>query len=154
MIMSSLKALSRLTRHSSDQDVLIPKCRTKLFQFSYCNHAKLWNTLPESTCTLTFLNQFISHFLQRYSLAFLTNYDATNFNNWKSICCKYSRSRNLFTLSQLREWTAFIVLGKRILYFFLSFKCDILSICGVFLREHLIWSLALLWLPHHRCSFL
>ena len=26
---------TRLTRHSSDQDVLIPKCRTKLFQFSY-----------------------------------------------------------------------------------------------------------------------
>ena len=25
----------RLTHHSSDQDVLIPKCRTKLFQFSY-----------------------------------------------------------------------------------------------------------------------
>ena len=25
---------TRLTRHSSDQDVLIPKCRTKLFQFS------------------------------------------------------------------------------------------------------------------------
>ena len=31
MIMSSLKALSRLTRHSSDQDVVIPKCRTNLF---------------------------------------------------------------------------------------------------------------------------
>ena len=28
---------TRLTRHSSDQDVLIPKCRTKLFQFSYFN---------------------------------------------------------------------------------------------------------------------
>ena len=27
----------RLTRHSSDQDVLIPECRTKLFQFSYFN---------------------------------------------------------------------------------------------------------------------
>ena len=77
MIMSSLKVLSRLTRHSSDQDVLIPKCRTKLFQFSYCNHAKLWNTLPESTCALTFLNQFISHFLQRYSsLDFAAEHDA------------------------------------------------------------------------------
>ena len=98
MIMSSLKALSRLTCYSSDQDVVIPKCRTKLFQFSYCNHAKLWNTLTESTRTLTFLNQFISHFLQRYSAAFLTNYDVNNFDNWKSICSKCSRSRNLFTL--------------------------------------------------------
>ena len=26
---------TRLTRHSFDQDVLIPKCRIKLFQFSY-----------------------------------------------------------------------------------------------------------------------
>ena len=47
---------TRLTRHSSDQDVLIPKCRTKLFQFSYFNRiAKLWNTLPESTRTLSYL---------------------------------------------------------------------------------------------------
>jgi len=104
MIMSSLKALSRLTRQSSDEDVLIPKCRTKLFQFSYCNHAKLWNTLPESTCTLTFRNQFISHFLQRYSAAFRTNYDFTNFNNWKSICCKCSRPHVMFLhFLQLRE---------------------------------------------------
>ena len=37
---------TRLTRHSSDQDVLpIPKCHTKLFQFSYFNRiAKLWNS--------------------------------------------------------------------------------------------------------------
>ena len=33
---------TRLTRHSSDQDVLTAKCRTKLFQFSYFNRiAKL-----------------------------------------------------------------------------------------------------------------
>ena len=38
---------TRLTRHSSDQDVLIAKCRTKLFQFSYFNRiAKThWNAL-------------------------------------------------------------------------------------------------------------
>ena len=87
---------TRLTRHSSDQDVLIPKCRTKLFQFSYFNRiAKLWNTLPESTRTLSSLNQFKSHVLQRYSAAFRTNYDVTNCNTWKSIYCKCSRSRNL-----------------------------------------------------------
>ena len=87
---------TRLTRHSSDQDVLIPKCRTKLFQFSYFNRiAKLWNTLPVSTRTLSSLNQFKSHVLQRYSAAFRTNYAVTNFNTWKSICCKCSRSRNL-----------------------------------------------------------
>ena len=28
---------TRLTHHSSDQDVLIPKCRTEVFQFSYFN---------------------------------------------------------------------------------------------------------------------
>ena len=86
---------TRLTRHSSDQDVLIPKCRTKLFQFSYFNRiAKLWNTLPVSTRTLSSLNQFKSHVLQRYAAAFRTNYDVTNVNTWKSICCKCSRSRN------------------------------------------------------------
>ena len=37
-----------------------------------------------------------SHVLQRYSAAFRTNYDVTNFNTWlKSICCKCSRSLNL-----------------------------------------------------------
>ena len=72
---------TRLTRHSSDQDVLIPKYRTKLFQFSYFNRiAKLWNTLPVSTRTLSSLNQFKSHVLQHYSAAFRTNYDVTNFN--------------------------------------------------------------------------
>ena len=75
---------TRLTRHSSDQVVLIPKCRTKLFQFSYFNRiAKLWNTLPVSTRTLSSLNQFKCHVLQRYSAAFRTNYDVTNFNTWK-----------------------------------------------------------------------
>ena len=87
---------TRLTRHSSDQDVLIPKCRSKLFQFSYFNRiAKLnRNRLPVSTRTLTSLNQFKSHVL-RYSAAFRTNYGVTNSNTWKSICCKCSRSRNL-----------------------------------------------------------
>ena len=85
---------TRLTRQSSDQDVLIPKCCTKLFQFSYFNRiAKLWNTLPESTRTLTCLNRFKSHALQRYSATFRTNYDVTHYNTWKSICCKCSRSR-------------------------------------------------------------
>ena len=58
---------TRLTHHSSDEDVLIPKSRTKVFQFSYfIRIAKLWNTLTESTCALTSLNQFKSHLLQRY----------------------------------------------------------------------------------------
>ena len=87
---------TRLTRHSSDHDVLIPKCRTKLFQFSYFDRiAKLWNALPVSTRTLSSLNRFNSHVLQRYSAGFRTNYDVTNFNNWKSICCRCSGSRNL-----------------------------------------------------------
>ena len=48
---------THLTRHSSDEEVLIPKCHTKLFQFSYFNRiAKLWNTLPVSTRTLSSLN--------------------------------------------------------------------------------------------------
>ena len=85
-----------LTRQSSVQDVLIPKCSTKLFQFSYFNRiARLWNTLPESTRTLTSLNQFKSQVPQRYSATFRTIYDVTDFNTWKSICCKCSSSRNL-----------------------------------------------------------
>ena len=64
---------THLTRHSSDQGVLIPKCRTKPFPFSYFKRiAKLWNTLPVSTRILTSLNQFKSHLLQRYSAAFRT----------------------------------------------------------------------------------
>ena len=40
-----------------------PKTKS-LFQFSYFNRiAKLWNTLPESTRTLTSLKQFKSHLL-------------------------------------------------------------------------------------------
>ena len=75
---------TRLTRHSSD--VLIPKSRTKLFQFSYFNRiVKLWNTLPVSTRTHSSPNQFKSQVLQRYSAAFRTYYDVTNFNSWKSI---------------------------------------------------------------------
>ena len=41
------------------------------------------------------LNQFKSHVFHRYSTAFSTNSDVTNFNTRKSICCKCSRSRNL-----------------------------------------------------------
>ena len=71
MITSSLKALVSLAT-APDEDVLIPKCRTKIFQFSYFNRiAKLWNTLSESTRTLTSLNQFKSHVLQRYRLLFV-----------------------------------------------------------------------------------
>ena len=63
---------TRLTRHSSDEDVLILKFRSKIFQFSYFNRiAKLWNTLSESTLTVTSLNQFKSHVLQRYRLLFV-----------------------------------------------------------------------------------
>ena len=66
---------TRLTCHSCDQEVLIPKCSTKLFQFSYFNRiAKLWNTLPESTRTLSSLNQFKFHVL----LFGCFSYTATN----------------------------------------------------------------------------
>ena len=96
---------TRPTRHSSDEDVLIPKCRTKIFQFSYFNRiAKLWNTLSESTRTLTSLNQFKSHVLQRYSTAYRINYDVTNFNTWKSICCKCSGSGNLLLAGNCCYW--------------------------------------------------
>ena len=53
---------TRFTRHNSDQDVLIPKCRTKLFQFGYFNRiAKLWNALPVSTRTLSHLLGSLNH---------------------------------------------------------------------------------------------
>ena len=77
---------TRLTRHSSDNDVLIPKCRPKIFQLS--NQFKLWNTLPESNRTITSFNQFKPHVLQRYSAAFCTNYDVTNFNTLLTFGCR------------------------------------------------------------------
>ena len=52
---------TRLTHHSSDQDVLIPKCRTKLFQFSYFNRiAKLWNAREPDLNPLVLLLLLIS----------------------------------------------------------------------------------------------
>lgn len=72
---------TRLTLHSLDQDLLISKCHTKLFQSTYFNRtAKVWNALAEFTRTYTFLYQIKPHLLQRYSAAFCTNYNVTNFN--------------------------------------------------------------------------
>ena len=67
------------TRHShqdllihSHQDLLIPKCRTKLFQFSYFSYiTKIWNALPESSRTLTSLNKFNSHYSNAILLLFV-----------------------------------------------------------------------------------
>ena len=102
---------TRLTRHSSDEDVLIPKCRTKLFQFSYFNRiAKLWNTLPVSTRTLSSLNQFKSR----------TNYDVTNFNTRRSIYCKCSRSRNLLLAVNCCYLDFFIGCGRDLSLSFLQ----------------------------------
>ena len=38
------------------------------------------------------------------SAAFRTNYDVTSFNTWKSVCCKYSRSRNLLLAGNCCYW--------------------------------------------------
>ena len=60
------------TRHSSHQDLLIPKCCTKLFQVSYFScMTKIWSALPESICTLTSLNQFNSHYSDVILLLFV-----------------------------------------------------------------------------------
>ena len=47
----------RLIRHSSDQDVLIPKCRTKLFKLVTLTVLLNSGIVPESTRTLNYLNQ-------------------------------------------------------------------------------------------------
>ena len=60
------------TRHSSHQDLLIPKCHTKLFQFSYFSYiTKIWNALPESSRTLTSLNKFNSDYSNAILLLFV-----------------------------------------------------------------------------------
>ena len=49
-------------------------------------------------------NQFKSHVFHRYSTTFRTNCDVTNFNTWKSICCKCSRSRYLLLAGNCCYW--------------------------------------------------
>ena len=93
MIMLSLKALVSLAT------VLIPKSRTKLFQFSH------FNSIQTRIIWILCLNPLALLLLLGYSAAFRTNYDVNNFNTWKSI-----------------YWKS--------------------------------WSLALLFVPHHRHAFL
>ena len=99
MIMLSLTALVSLAT------ALIPKSRTKLFQF---NH---FNSIQTRIIWILCLNPLALLLLLRYSAAFRTNYDVNNFNTWKSI---YWKSWSLALLFVPHHGHAF-------LYFF--FKC-------------------------------
>ena len=92
------RALSRSTRNSSAFDLLIPKCRTKLFQTSYFNRLpKLWNNLPVYLRCCNSLKQFKTHLIAYYTNALKTAFDINTFNTWKSICLKCYSSRNIVT---------------------------------------------------------
>ena len=84
---------------------LIPKSRTKLFQFSH------FNSIQTRIIWILCLNPLALLLLLRYSAAFRTNYDVNNFNTWKSI---YWKSWSLALLFVPHHRHAF-------LYFF--FKC-------------------------------
>lgn len=91
----------RSTRNSSDLDVHVPRCRTKLFQASYFNRlAKLWNNLPVFIRSSTSLAQFKSRLLKFYKDASDKSYNQFNFLTWKSLCPKCSSSLNLLLLKQ------------------------------------------------------
>ena len=87
---------TRLTRHSSALDTLIPKCCTKLFQPSFFNRLpKIWNNLSSSARSAISLNQFKSFLHKHYFTALTNTYDINNFNTWKSVCTKCSSHRNI-----------------------------------------------------------
>ena len=94
-----------LTALVSLATALIPKSRTKLFQF---NH---FNSIQTRIIWILCLNPLALLLLLRYSAAFRTNYDVNNFNTWKSI---YWKSWSLALLFVPHHGHAF-------LYFF--FKC-------------------------------
>ena len=84
---------TRLTRHSSSQDTLILKCRTKLFQASFFNRLpKIWNNLSPSVRSAYSLAQFKSFLHKDYLTALTNTYDI---NTWKSVCTKCSTFRNV-----------------------------------------------------------
>ena len=92
------KVPGRTTRNSSASDLLITKCRTKLFQTSYFNRLpKLWNNMPVSLRNCNSFTRFKSHLTKHYSNALANSYDVNRFNTWKSICLKCCSSRNLLT---------------------------------------------------------
>ena len=75
--------VSRLTRNSSTMDVLVPKCRTKLFQTSYFSRTgftKLWNNLPCTIRTVNSLHIFKSLLFNRYFSALLNVFTIDNVN--------------------------------------------------------------------------
>ena len=86
---------TRVTRHSSALDTLIPKCRTELFQASFFNRLpKIWNKMSSSARSAISLNQFESFLHKRYFTALTNTYDIINFNTWKSVCTKCSSSKS------------------------------------------------------------
>ena len=77
----------RTTCHSSASDIIIPRCRTKLFQASYFNRiTKLWKNLPSSVCASSSSNKY--SLFKYYNNALNNAYNPDVFNTFKSICCK------------------------------------------------------------------
>ena len=85
----------------------------------------------------------------------------TNFNTWKSICCKCSRSCNLLLAGNCCFWEFLSAAGvicsyliwKQFFIRLIMFQY-LHSICVFFSRAHLIWSPALLCVLHSHLSFL
>ena len=88
----------RATRNSSPSELLVPNCRTKLFQTSYFNRIpKLWNALPSSTRCLTSVKQFKLLLHKRYFNALQTSFNVDNPNTWKSVCTKCCAQRDILS---------------------------------------------------------
>ena len=123
-----VKPNTRLTRQSSDQDVLIPKCRQSSFNLFtltvLLNSGIRYLNPPLIGLNLTHVNAD--------SATFRTNYDVTHFNAWKSISCKCSRSRNLLLAGNCCYWDFFSAAGvihshrfwNRIFILLIMFKSD------------------------------
>jgi len=81
---------TRTTRHSSTHDIMVPLCRTKLFQNSYyCILPKIWNSLPEEVKLSPSTNTVKKKLQNYYFNASINLYD------WKTVCPKCCRTNKL-----------------------------------------------------------
>lgn len=90
----------RSTRNNSTTNVLVPTCRTKLFQTSYFSRiTKLWNYLPSEIRSSNSPNQFKSLLFKRYCTALLSAFDIDSVYTWKTICPKCCVPRDISLIS-------------------------------------------------------
>ena len=93
------KSMIRETRNSCELDMVVPICKTKLFQNSFFNRIpKLWNMLPPSTRSSPSASSFKYALYKRYWYALENSYSPDTYNTWKSVCPKCSSSNDLLTV--------------------------------------------------------